>query len=532
MISNWMIPRNKRKLTSIVDALLVFSISTVGAEWGGDVQKQRQFEALLEKQKLKRSGDRRDMRAGGARTYESQLSALGLIFKQENHGNKMQLTLAGEALINGEPPVPILQKQLMLFQYPSEYSRRRNVGISAKYRVHPFRFILKLLLDPAINTLSEQEVARFAVVYGYKDTDLHSVKQMILNYREIGNESWIEDEQEFLEITEGSRTRHHTLDQRLKYLEEIANTFFNYLESAQLVEKTRRESSIKINKDAFENISSYLEDDNSVSFIRDADRHEVFQRRYGLDLVKTKDTRSFGAGQVTDYELQERFVMRAYLDIAAARPIFELTNEIIESISDTTGVSNDRVKSILLPKVPKALDTFEAGYWDMAHQGRDHANDFEVSTMYIFQDVFKYYAEHVGQQRPGDRRGGNPDVFVVSLTDKYSGIIDTKAYSAYGLENDHRNRMKSDYIPDFKLRNVNGEDVDLSFFMYIAGGFDNGFDDKLADLASDTGIDGSAISASNMIRLLRRHSENKLTHSDLQDLFSVNRELLPADFGI
>ncbi len=530
MINNWMIPRNKRKLTSVVDSLIAFSILTVGGEWSGEVDKQRQFEALLERQRLKRPGDRRDMRAGGARTYEAQLSALGLIFKQDNTENIMRLTLAGDALVNGEPPVPILRKQLLTFQYPSEYSTRQNVGISSKYKIRPFIFILRLLNDPDILTLTQAEVARFVVTFAYTDADFQKVKEMILNYRQIGDDSWITDEQQFLKDTKGSRTKDHSIKERLVYLNDIANTFFNYMESAQLVERIKDESRIRINPELQSEITSYLNMENEP-LLRDADRPEVYQRRFGLDLVKSKDTRSFGAGQVSNQELEFRLVMREYLDIASKHPILEISDKLVSKIADITGVSTESVKSILLQKIPKALDSFEAGYWDMAHQGTEHAIDFELSTKDIFQDILKFYAEHVGQVRPTHRRGGNPDVFVVSFSDKYSGIIDTKAYGAYGLDNDHRIRMKTDYIPDFKTKNVNGESVDLAFYMYVAGGFDNTFDAKLAGLSAEVNLKGSAINASNMIRLIKQHKENPFSHKDLHDLFTLNREILPEDFG-
>ncbi|RJP46935.1 MAG: hypothetical protein C4584_00985 [Armatimonadetes bacterium] len=532
MINNWMIPRNKRKLTSLVDSLAAFSILAVGGEWFGDVEKQREFEALLERQRLKRPGDRRDMRAGGARTYEAQLSSLGLIFSQDSSSRAMRLTLAGEAMINGDPPIPLLRKQLLTFQYPSEYSLRQNVRISPKYKIRPFLFILRLLADEEIGTLSEQEVARFVITYAYTDSDYDKVKKMILKYRQLGNdEGWIEDAAQFLKDTGGSRTHGHSLEQRLTYLEEIANTFFNYMESAQLVERIRDESSIRLNPDFVLEHQSYLTPSLSLPLMKDAEKHEVFQRRYGLDLVKTKDTRSFGAGQITNQELQYRLVMREYLDIASKTPLLEVTGILVNKIADTTGVPQNIVKNILLQKIPRALDTFEAGYWDMAHQGTEQATDFEISTMMIFRDILNYYAEHIGQDRSQGRRGGNPDVFVVSFSDEYSGIIDTKAYSAYGLDNDHRNRMKSDYIPAFYRKNLNGKSIELAFYMYVAGGFDKGFNTKLNSLSSEVSLRGSAITASNMIRLLRRHTETPFHHKDLLKLFTLNRELAPSDFG-
>lgn len=118
MINNWMLSRPNRKLIPIIDTLSVFSLLTLGESWTTDVQRQLNFELELERAGLKRSGTRRDQRAGGARTYESWLSSLGLIYK-ENGTEILRLTMAGEALLNGEPPVPIMTNQLLKYQYPS-----------------------------------------------------------------------------------------------------------------------------------------------------------------------------------------------------------------------------------------------------------------------------------------------------------------------------------------------------------------------------------------------------------------------------
>lgn len=139
MINNWQIPRNKRKLYPVVDILSLFTIQTLGKIGGGNLKRQLDFEAELERYGLKRPGQRRDRRAGGARTYESWLYNLGLIFKETDSGI-IRTTLAGEALLAGQPPVPIITNQLMKLQYPSPYSIRSRVNIHYRFQIRPFRF--------------------------------------------------------------------------------------------------------------------------------------------------------------------------------------------------------------------------------------------------------------------------------------------------------------------------------------------------------------------------------------------------------
>ena len=77
-------------------------------------------------------------------------------------------------------------------------------------------------------------------------------------------------------------------------------------------------------------------------------------------------------------------------------------------------------------------------------KGREEATEFEKATVKLFEDVFKFKAEHVGPI------GLTPDVLIESEQSGYVGIIDNKAYSKYSISNDHRNRMIHNYISGFE----------------------------------------------------------------------------------
>lgn len=111
---------------------------------------------MLEEKGLKRKGTRRDQRGGGAKTYEAWVHSLGLIF-EETDSKKTRLTMVGEALVNGEPPVPLMTKQLMQFQYPSPCSLRSRVQINERFKIRPFRFLIRLLLDERLSQGSDNK---------------------------------------------------------------------------------------------------------------------------------------------------------------------------------------------------------------------------------------------------------------------------------------------------------------------------------------------------------------------------------------
>ena len=87
--------------------LASFADLSLDQEWEGQRNSHLAYEDALEEAGLKRKGERRDQTGGGGRTYKAWLVSLGLIFTQESTG-KIKLTLAGEAIMNGDFPVAVL----------------------------------------------------------------------------------------------------------------------------------------------------------------------------------------------------------------------------------------------------------------------------------------------------------------------------------------------------------------------------------------------------------------------------------------
>ena len=105
----------------------------------------------------------------------------------------------------------------------------------------------------------------------------------------------------------------------------------------------------------------------------------------------------------------------------------------------------------------------------------------------------------------------------------YQAIIDNKAYAKYTISNDHHNRMVHNYIG--KLSRYSKAPHDLAFFSYIAGGFGSTFSSQVQKIYQETGIRGSGINVSNMIKLIEDYQAKGYTHATLRDLFTLNREI-------
>ena len=136
MLNYWWVTRPKRKLNSVPEVLAAFADLSLNQEWNGQRDSHLAYEDALEAAGLKRKGERRDQTGGGARTYKAWLVSLGLIFEQESTG-KIKLTLAGEAIMNGDSPVDVLTNQILKYQFPSAFSLGRGVQVADRFKIRP-----------------------------------------------------------------------------------------------------------------------------------------------------------------------------------------------------------------------------------------------------------------------------------------------------------------------------------------------------------------------------------------------------------
>lgn len=511
MINNWHVPRNKRKLYPVVDILSLFTLQNLGNVWQHDRNRHLNFEEELERYGLKREGTRRDQRGSGARTYESWLYNLGLLFI-DTKDKVIRTTLAGEALLSGQPPVPIIKNQLMKLQYPSPYSVRKRVNIHYRFQVRPFRFLLNLLANKRIETLSKEEIARFVITEGENESTrcFEQVISRILSYRELGD-SILDENFEKLYSSSSGGTRSRKLV--LSYLEDIANTFINYLEYTQLISRGEK-GEIYIPNERESEVEQILNDGTDLRSFNPNHPYgnEIFQRNFGLTPGRNRDNRNFGGHTVTDDMYRTRRIRSDFLHLAGLKPIGNLTAGLVREIAENTGYSVGQVEEALESFRPDTLSAFEASYLNMAVSGRELASDFEIATKDIFTQL-GFWVQHVGNNAL------YPDVFLESPAD-YSGIIDTKAYRSYSISNDHKNRMVKNYIPTYQKKKAN-----LSFFMYVADGFGKNIDHQIKGIKDESQVNGSVITAGNLLRLLQKHMTRPIDHKRLQEMFMCNSKI-------
>jgi hypothetical protein len=514
------VTRPKRRLNSIPEVLAAIADTALNAEWQAQRGVHLSLEENLESSGIKREGERRDQTGGGARTYVAWVKSLGLIFEQESTGNLL-LTLAGEAIMAGDSPIGILKGQILKYQFPSSFSMSRGVNVNARFKIRPFRFLLRLLADPAVEYLTQEEIAKVVMVDADNETDAcyKRVLSKVLDFRQRGDVSLETDFLEKYHSSKGGINEQHPYDNLL----DVANTVENWLEYTQLAKRSEEDRHIRIIPDKMPEVTSILAD--NPPFIDRPDSHEFFQRKYGLDPKHKKDTRNLSqTAAVTEKMLAEHKIKQAFIGESLKSPVSRITAGLIDKIAGCTGIDVKLVEDTLLRLYPHgAIGAFMTEYFEMAFKGRDEATPFEKATAELFKNVFGYKSRHVGPS------GLTPDVLILSDSEGYCGVIDNKAYSAYSISNDHHNRMVHNYIGG--LRNYYDGVLPLAFFSYIAGGFSKNIDGQIADIARETKVSGSAFSVSNIINRVERHSEGVYNHRKLREIFSLDRQVMLSDIN-
>lgn len=523
MINYWWVTRPKRKLDSIPEVLATFADISLNQEWSGQHDTQMAYEDALEAAGLKRKGQRRDQGGSGGRTYGAWLESLGLIFKQEKTKN-IKLTLAGEAIMAGSSPVEVLKDQILKYQFPSAFSVSRGVNVNRRFKIRPFRFMLKLMADSRIGYLTQDEIAKVCAVDAENESDkcYEAVVAKLLRYRTYGDACLDSD---FFEKYKPSRGACNP-DHPFSHLLDLANTMENWMEYTQLAVRDE-EKHLVILDDKSDEVREILS--QNLPFIARPEDHEFFQRRYGLDPKHRKDTRNLEKTKtVTARIIAEHKIRQAYIRASLARPITGVTAELIDKIADETGIRNDLVEDTLRKLYPHgSVGAFMSSYFEMAFQGTEKAVDFEKATTELFHDVFHYKAKHLGQT--GSKSA--PDILLISDLEGYQAVIDNKAYSKYSITGDHHNRMVHNYLE--KIRNYSDVEYPIGFFSYIAGGFCKQIDKQIQQEVEESGVHGSGITVSNFIKMVENQTSGERTysHRELRAIFGMDRQIRLHDIS-
>lgn len=521
MHNTWWITRPKRNLVSVPLCLSVIAHHAQGKTWASpDKSTELAIEQGLEESNLKRKGNRRDQGGGGARTYRAWMKSLGLLF-MDNDG-KLWLTSAGEALVNAEPPLEILKKQVLGYQHPSAFTAKGPTRVADRFKVRPFIFLLQLLLDERLEGYlhEREEIGKIVIAYGEtnKQADVDRVVELILKHRQIGDAALPDN---YVEQFASARSKTATQESLFANNGDIANTLGNWLGYTQLIQ--REKSEWRIPAQARTEAQAIVDEYTAIPLFKDHDNEEKFQRRYGLKPGQRKDTRNLDSQYVTrtSAAIEADRIKIVMMELATTELINEINHAIVQEISLRTGSTAARVEQVLAEKYPNgAIDTFMQGYVQLAFQSRDKATEFEQATAEIFRKVFGFNAQQMGQQ------GLRPDIVISSDAEEYAGIIDNKAYKdGYSLTHSQRNAMRT-YIESFDSYKI--DEHPLRFFCYVVSDVKSTMNSQINDVAKTNGVPGSAITARDIVRLARL--DKKPTHEQFLKLFTGNKVIDALEF--
>lgn len=508
--NRWMFPRNIRRVSpwKMAQILTLMQRLSEYSEWNGNQELQNGFCKALEEAGLKRAGVQYDPNSGGPRTYIAQLECLGLVFKR-NKG--ICFTVAGQDILDGKPPLPIMQHMLLRHQYPSAYGHATMVKINPALKIKPFLFILELLNHPEIGHLTGQELA-VPLLYGHNRQCFDLCAEKILQLRAGASLSDIIDDPLDLYTPRGQKFPDGLIDD--------ANACKNYLQACCFIytERIDGHEIIRFDEDARAVYDSHLQyADDFIS----CDDYEAFQRRYG-SWDRAKDTRSLGAEELSVPDPATSMILSQFYELCGGRPVTQLPEEFLKKLTAGYGFSRQQVLDAVEPHLRSSLDYFESTLIELSRSGRaQDGTRFEKAVTSLFKDRLLFNADHTGQRH---RRGtgGYADIFLVALDDVHCGIVDTKASPSYSLPHSDLTKMVQTYIPSY--RELCGErPLRLEFASYVAGGFSAGVTGRLAEIEQNAGVPCSAITARELLsmsngevnRTLQENARRQLSQSQV-----------------
>lgn len=498
----WMFPRNIRSIYSwkVAQILALIKDATGNVSWAGDMSAQQRFCKALEDAGLKRPGVQYDPNSGGPRTYYAQLKALGLLFEQteRDKSKTVHLTRAGEELVAGNAPLPVMQTQLLRHQYPSAHGK--SIKVHPDLKVKPFLFLIKLIDDPELDGLSYPEMV-VPVIYGHNNQCLNLCKEKILEWR-ASHELAVADPSHDLYTP---RTKERLQTNSLKDIKDIANTYKNALEANCLIALGENGRYVVV-PDARARIEE--ESKGFDEFIK-FESSSQFLREYGK-LDRVKDVRALTPNKKSSTSRPGNLlIIGQFMEYCGTRPVLGLPEEFISTMKDSFGFDRDQVIEAVSPMLDRALGIYEATYLSQSVGGASVATDFELATEAIFRQSFSFRTEHTGQRkRPKGSVGGYADILLLPNDPERCALIDTKASGKYSLGSSDARALK-DYTSQY------GEIAPgraLEFFTYVAGGFGNGVDERLKSLSAELGVPISAITARELLELVKKVIDGREQH--------------------
>lgn len=527
--------RPTRRLRTIIEAMPVFKNVAEGNEWNR--KKQKEFEDGLAASDVKTDGSTRSD-SGGKRTWAVYPKIFGLWYE---HDGKVVLTPAAEkVLLGGSEAVKQIRHQILRFQWPNRTQEHISQLMDKSFKIFPYRFLIKLLLDERLSYLTTSEISLF-VLQVKNDSEFEYTIKNILKYRKK-KDSDMKSLRKRTELIENHKKFRpskkddpdYSLEDHYKYTTDLSNTFMNHLEFFEETvherSESERENQIRIDndrlKDMKELISTYDTKFPLSSLTKYPDAKwfvENYGNRYDRTKASRKTTKPKGKLE-KDTALVESTgneILKEKISVKAS--------ELVLEISRRTGMNKSQISKIVSSNSEKfgwenkRSNSFFKRYLEIAGNGKMHI-EFEEKTRNIFQSFGLPTEKLTFTTTTGNDL--EIDGFVQNKPN--SGIIDAKSGKKFSCGNKEVGIMK-DYIKNFKEYVYKGNNFRLGFFAYVYGKkFENNANFKR--IIKESGIPGARISSTELVKLKEKFDSKEIFKEQIWKLFQKNDEITSFDY--
>ena len=508
-----------------------FNDLAVGKRWKGNRALQKEFEAGIPNKTGNVSRD-----GSGGRTWAAWMGMWGLW--HEYYGF-VKITGAGEVLVEGGHNKEQIRRLIMNFQLPSTYGPHKE--LEPGFRIFPFRFVLRLLLDKRLDHyLTEDEIAFFVIV-AKTDADYEDVLRKISMYRKKESENGLTLRDRSLFVARHKnqhrpKGRTDTSDDTptyLKYIKDIANTVINNIKYLDELEHVHGEGKIRIRPHKQSDITRLVDDhDRRFQF---STLYEIdpagFVERFGLRFNRMKASSKKTRPKMPREKNQAR-IKDAIDTYRRYHPSPDRAN-MIEYVCNEAGCRANDVEDIMSqfpeldPDAPvqsgHSADPFDIQYLKCGTSGTE-SGDFERMTRSIVNNM-GFPTKKVSIKEKGTLFGSGPEVDGLMLNNptQKSCILECKSGAAYTITIGDRQKMSDVYIKNLKTHTVDGVEYAIDMVVYVVGSGIVRGRNHFNQIKRKRNVGGSIISARDMLDIYRGHKAGELSSDDMWNMLKRNR---------
>lgn len=529
----WWVTRPTRDLHDLEESLKCFARLAEGQKWRRNRKLHQRFE-VENPAKTSHSGSH-GSRGSGGRTWAAWLRSWGMWYDDEN----VTLTDAAKMIISAKDKTYVHKQivhMIMTFQITSAYHESLRAGNYSEFRVFPFRFILKLLLDKDVSHLSLDEMGLFLLPVK-NHSEYASTVSKITDWRNKCTDAQARERlmkrliSSHMKKYRGERADSPgTPDGYWRSVRDVANTFAVNIRYVTEIIYDNRRGVLRVPDEDADSALTLLKkyEDGRFSTLYEFSE-ATFARRFGIRYDRRKASTKETSPR-TPATKQHGHILRAVNDILkeggvpSGQMLGEIkrrTNYRIEVINKIVNANPDLVHGSGMDE----LDHLETHYLNCAGDGTMHT-EFEKLTRRIFT-LMGFKTEKMRTSRNGGS-SAEIDGLILNKETKMAGLLECKAGKKYAFSIGDTEKMKHTYIKSFRARRVDHHVYTLDFFVYVVG-IEAGGLENFRSIAKETGVRGSVIYARDLIRMYRMFKKGRISNVKVWRMLKGNQLITWGD---